>query len=151
LILAVADHAAKAQGEFISAALAKAPPGRERYVATVDASWAALRRPESQALTEIIIATRHDPELAARIADFAQRFDARVSRGARRFAEASGLRDERDDAVEERRFMLATLRGLAIDALLSGPDAASPEPALARLRASRARFYDKHLELREPS
>jgi AcrR family transcriptional regulator len=147
LILAVADHAAKAQGEFISAVLAQAPPGRERYVASVDASWAALQRPESQALTTIIIATRHDPELATRIADFAQRFDAGVSRGARRLAESSGLRDERDEAVEERRFMLATLRGLAIEALLSGASAASPEPVLARLRASRARFYDEHLKV----
>lgn len=146
LILAVADHAAKAQGEFIFAALAKVPPGRERYIASVDASWAALQRPESLALVEIIIATRHDPELAARIADFAQRFDAGVSRGARRLAETSGLRDERDEAVEERRFMLASLRGLALEALLSGANAASPEPALARLRASRARFYDEHLK-----
>ena len=151
LILAVADHTAKAQGEFISAALARAPAGRERYIASVDASWAALQRPESQALIEIIIATRHDPELAARIADFAQRFDAGVGRGARRLAEASGLRDERDDAVEERRFMLATLRGLAIEALLSGANAASPEPALARLRASRARFFDDHFEFKAPS
>ena len=146
LILAVADHAARAQGEFISAALAKVPAGRERYIASVDASWAALQRPESRALIEITVATRHDPELAARIADFAQRFDAGVSRGARRLAEASGLHDERNEAVEERRFMLATLRGLAIEALLSGAGAASPEPMLARLRASRAQFYDAHLK-----
>jgi AcrR family transcriptional regulator len=147
LILAVADHAAKAQGEFITAALAQHPPGRERYIGSVDATWTALQRPESRALLEIIIATRHDAELAARIDDFAQRFDAGVSRGARRLAEASGLRDERDDAVEERRFMLAALRGLAIEAMLSGPTAASPEPALARLRASRARFFDEHMRV----
>jgi hypothetical protein len=97
-------------------------------------------------LLAIIIATRHDPELAARIADFARRFDAGVSRGARRLAEASGLSDEGDQAVEERRFMLAALRGLAIEAMLSGPSAASPKAALARLRQSRARFFDAHLK-----
>ena len=145
LILAVADHAAKAQGEFITAALAQVPAGRERYVGSVDATWAALQTQASRALLEIIIATRHDPELAARIADFAQRFDSGVSRGARRLAEASGLRNDGGEAVDERRFMLAALRGLAIEAMLSGPGAASPEPILARLRASRARFYDKHL------
>ena len=144
LILAVADHAARAQGEFIAAALAEVPAGRERFVGSVDATWAALQRPESRALLEIIIATRHDPELAARIADFAQRFDSGVSRGARRLAETSGLHDDRNEAVEERRFTLAALRGLAIEAMLSGA-AASPEPVLARLRASRARFYDDHL------
>ena len=145
LILAVADHAARAQGEFIAAALASVPPGRERFIGSVDATWAALQRPESQALLEIIIATRHDPELASRIADFAQRFDSGVSRGARRLAEASGLHDEHDEAVEERRFTLAALRGLAIEAMLSGA-AASPEPVLERLRRSRARFYDDHLK-----
>jgi AcrR family transcriptional regulator len=149
LILAVADHAARAQGDFIAAALAKIPAGRERYIGSVDATWAALRQPPSRALLEIIIATRHDPELAARIADFAQRFDSGVSRGARRLAEASGLRDEGDEAVEERRFMLAALRGLAIEAMLSGPGAAPAETILARLRASRARFYDEHLRLGE--
>jgi AcrR family transcriptional regulator len=145
LILAVADHAAKAQGEFIAAALAKAPPGRERYVASVDATWGALNQPASQALLEIIIATRHDPELATRIAEFAQRFDTSFSRGARRLAEASGLHDEGGEAVEERRFMMAALRGMAIEAMLSGA-AASPEPLLSRLRASRSRFYDEHLK-----
>jgi AcrR family transcriptional regulator len=151
LILAVADHAAQAQGEFISATLALHPPGRDRYIGTVDATWAALQRPESRALLTIIIATRHDPELAARIADFAERFDAGVSRGARRLAEASGLSDERDEAVEERRFMLAALRGLAIEAMLSGPSAASPSPALSRLKESRARFFDEHLKPAEPT
>ena len=64
---------------FIAAALASVPPGRERFIGSVDATWAALQRPESRALVEIIIATRHDPELAARIADFAQRFDAGIT------------------------------------------------------------------------
>jgi AcrR family transcriptional regulator len=145
LILAVADHAAKAQGEFIAASLAKAPPGRERYVASVDATWGALNQPASQALLEIIIATRHDPELASRIAEFAQRFDTSFVRGARRLAEASGLHDEGGEAVEERRFMVAALRGMAIEAMLSGA-AVAPEPLLARLRASRSRFYDQHLK-----
>jgi AcrR family transcriptional regulator len=148
LILAVADHAARAQGEFIAATLANVPRGRERYIGSVDVTWAALQRPESLALLEIIIATRHDPELAARIADFAQRFDSGFSRGARRLAEASGLHDEQHEAVGERRFLLATLRGLAIEKMLSGA-AASPEPLLQRLRRARARFYDDHLKAGE--
>src|SRR5580693_10746455 len=36
LILAVADHAAKAQGDFIREGLAEAPAGRERYLASID-------------------------------------------------------------------------------------------------------------------
>jgi len=143
LILAVADHAARAQGEFISAELAKVAPGRARYIASVDASWAALQRPESQALIEIIIATRHDPELAARIPDFAQRFEAGVNRGAQRFAEASGLQDEAGEAAAQRRLMLVALRGLAVETMLSGAEA-QPDAVLALLRQMRARFYDDH-------
>jgi AcrR family transcriptional regulator len=145
LILAVAAHAARAQGDFIVAALREVPPGRDRFIGSVDATWAALQRPESLALLEIIIATRHDPDLAARIADFASRFEAGVARGARRLADASGLQDEGDAVVEERRFLLATLRGLAIDMILGGGKR-TPEPILERLRRSRARFYDDHLK-----
>ena len=145
LILAVAAHAALAQGEFIKAVLSQVPAGRERFIASVDASWAAMQQPEARALLEIIIATSHDPDLASRIADFAQRYDAGVSRGARRLAESAGLQDDGDQAAEERRFVLAALRGLAIETMLSGR-AASPEPILARLKAGRARFYDEHLK-----
>jgi AcrR family transcriptional regulator len=142
LILAVADHAARAQGEFIRTSLAGAPAGRERFIASVDVTWAAFQRAESRALLEILVATRHDQELAARIPDFAQRFEAGVARGAHRFAEASGLRADPAKAAAERRLILFALRGLAIEAQLGGAD---PEPVLALLRRRRAEFYDRHL------
>jgi AcrR family transcriptional regulator len=143
LILAVAQHAAKSQGEFIRAGLAKLPAGRERFVGSVDVTWQAFQTLESRALIEIIIATRHDPELAARIPDFAQRFEAGVNRGAQRFAEASGLQDEAGEAAAQRRLMLVALRGLAVETMLSGPEA-EPDAVLALLRQMRARFYDDH-------
>lgn len=143
LILAVAGHVARAQGDVLKKTLSQLPAGRERFIGSVDATWAAMQRPEFLALIEIIIATRHDRELAGRIADFAQRFDLGVSRGARRLADDSGLLDEGNEAAAERRFMLATLRGLAINVMLSG-DAAQAEPTLERLRRSRAAFYDAH-------
>jgi len=142
LILAVADHAARAQGEFIRKGLAKAPAGRERFIASVDVTWAAFQRPESRALLEILVATRHDPELAARISDFAERFEAGVARGAHRFAEASGLRDDLGEAAAERRLILFALRGLAVEAQLGG--SADPEAVLALLRRRRAEFHDSH-------
>src|SRR5579872_1452769 len=76
LILAVAEHAAKAQGEFIRAGLARHNQGRERYLSSVDVTWAAFQRPESRALLEISIAIRHDAELAARIPVFGERSEA---------------------------------------------------------------------------
>ncbi|HXQ16644.1 MAG TPA: helix-turn-helix domain-containing protein [Caulobacteraceae bacterium] len=143
LILAVAEHVINCQGDFIRAGLAKLPSGRERYIGSIDATWQAFQQPASRALLEIIIATRHDPELAARIPDVGQEFQARVSRGAHRFAEASGLRDERGEAAVERRLILVALRGLAIETMLSG-EQADPEAVIARLRRMRAQFYDAH-------
>jgi AcrR family transcriptional regulator len=72
LILAVAEHAAQAQGAFIRAGLAQRPAGRERFIGSIDVTWEAYQQPESRALIEIIIASRYDTELAARIPDFAQ-------------------------------------------------------------------------------
>ena len=143
LILAVAEHVTRRQGEIIRAGLATLPEGRERYIGSIDATWQAFQQPESRALLEIIIATRHDPELAARLPDFGQEFQARVSRSAHRFAEASGLRDERGEAAAERRLILVALRGLAIETMLSG-DQADPDAVIALLRRMRAQFYDTH-------
>jgi len=145
LILAVASHVALAQGGFIKSIQNEIPAGRERFIGAVDATWTAMQRPESRALVEIIMATRHDAELAAAIDGFAQRYDAGISRGGRRLAEDTGLQDDGDAAAVERRFMMAALRGLAIETTLSG-SAASPEPVLARLRAARAQFYDEHVK-----
>jgi len=143
LILAVADHAAWAQGEFIREGLAKAPAGRERYIASVDVTWAAFQRPESRALLEILVATRHDRDLAARISGFAERFEAGVARGAHRFAEASGLRDDHGEAAAERRLILFALRGLAVETELGG-STTDPEAVLTLLRRRRGEFYDSH-------
>jgi AcrR family transcriptional regulator len=142
LILAVADYAAKAQGDFLREGLAQVPAGRERYLASIDVTWAAFQRPESRALLEIIVAARYDPELAARIPDFVQRFEAGVRRGAHRFAEASGLRDDNGEAAAERRLILVALRGLAVETSLGGGD---PSAVLTLLKRIRADFYDSHL------
>jgi AcrR family transcriptional regulator len=143
LILAVAQHAAATQGEFIRVGLAELPAGRERFVGSVDVTWRAFQQPESRALLEIIIATRYDNELADRIPGFAQRFEAGVARGAHRFAEASGLRDERGEAAVERRLILVALRGLAVETMLSGGEA-EPEAVISLLKRMRAQFFDDH-------
>ncbi len=143
LVLEVAQHAARRQSAFIREGLAQLPAGRARFVGSVDVTWRAFQQPESRALTEIIIATRHDPELASRIPDFAQRFEDGIARGARRFAEAMGLACAAEEAVAERRLVLVALRGLAVATSLSG-EASDPEAVLGLLRRVRADFYDRH-------
>ena len=143
LILEVAQHASRRQGAFIRDGLAALPAGRDRFVGSVDVTWRAFQQPASRALTEIIIATRHDAELATRIPDFAESFEAGIARGAQRFAEAMGLTCAAEDAVAERRLMLVALRGLTVATSLSG-EASDPEAVLRLLRRVRADFYDRH-------
>jgi AcrR family transcriptional regulator len=148
LILAVAEHAAQAQGAFIRAGLAKLPAGRERFIGSIDVTWEAYRQPESRALIEIIIASRYDTELAARIPDFAQQLEASIARGAHRFAERSGLRDDHGEAAAERRLIVVALRGLAVDTMLAGGEA-RPDAVIALLKRMRGQFFDNHLAPRE--
>src|SRR5271156_1199488 len=143
LILAVAQHVTTWQRDFIRAGLAKLPVGRERFIGSIDVTWEAFQTPESRALLEIIIATRHDAELAARIPGRGQEMVERVTRGARNFAEASGLRDELGEAVAERRLILVALRGLAVETMFSNTPTV-PDAVLALLRRMRAQFYDTH-------
>ncbi|HEY3800127.1 MAG TPA: TetR/AcrR family transcriptional regulator [Caulobacteraceae bacterium] len=149
LILAVAEHAAEKERDFIHAKIRNLPKGRERYVGSVDVTWKAFQSPESRALLEIIIATRHDPELAERLPDFAENLNARRLRGATRFAASSGLIDELGEAPAERRLILVALRGLAVETMLAGP-LADPDAVLALLRRMRTQFYDSHVENGRP-
>ena len=143
LILEVAQYAARQQGALIREGLAELPAGRERFIGSVDVTWRAFQSPASRALTEILIATRHDLELATRIPDFANNFEESIARGARRFADAMGLAGAAEEAVAERRLMLVALRGLTVAASLSG-EASDPEAVLRLLRRVRADFYDRH-------
>ncbi|HEX4097154.1 MAG TPA: TetR/AcrR family transcriptional regulator [Caulobacteraceae bacterium] len=144
LVLAVAEQCAAAQGAHIRAGLAKLPVGRERFIGSIDVTWQAFQQAESRALIEIIIASRYDLELAERIPGFAQQFEAGIARGAHRFAEASGLRDEHGEAAAERRLILVALRGLAVETMLSGAQAEA-DAVLALLKRNRAQFFDDHL------
>ncbi len=83
-------------------------------------------------------------ELAARIPDFGERFEAGVTRGASRFAASSGLLDEQGEAPAERRLILAALRGLAIETALAGDAIESGRAVISLLRRIRGQFYDSH-------
>ncbi len=138
------QYAARRQSLFIRDGLAALPARRERFVGSVDVTWRAFQQPQSRrALTEIIIATRHDAELAAHIPGFAHHFEAGIARGAARFAEALGLTCAPEEAVAERRLVLVALRGLAVATSLSG-EQSDPEAVLSLLRRVRADFYDRH-------
>lgn len=141
LILAVAEYAAKAQGMAISSRLADQPPGRERFLHVIDATWAALQEPESVALLEIMIATRNDPELAQRYPDFAQQLEAGLEFGRRRMAAELGV-PESEEMRLFARMTLATLRGLAVETLFAGGPAQGIGEVVRMLKTVRTRFAD---------
>lgn len=141
LILAVAEHAARAQGLAIRDRLAAHPPGRERFLHVIDATWAALQEPESVALLEIMIATRNDPELALRYPDFAEQLEAGLQFGRRRMATELGL-EESEEMDLFARMTLATLRGLAVETLFAGGAAKDTGKVVQMLKTIRTRFAD---------
>ena len=140
LILAVAEYAAKKQGEFLRAHRTTSGSKRDQFVDSIDRLWAALKQPEGIALIEIMLATRHEPELADRYARFARAYERSLARGLAKLAERSGL--EATAALEQQaRFTLTSLRGLAVETMFSGDPHAS-EQSVALLKAYRGAFFD---------
>lgn len=94
----------------------KAP--KEVFYDFPDATWAVLSRPAAMAVTEIMMATRSDPELAERLRAVQAGIEASARSGVvKRLAEA-GI-TERPDGSAIHRLFVAAARGLAIDALFT--------------------------------
>ena len=143
LILAVAAYAARAQGAFIREQVMALPPGRERFIGGVDAVWAALKRPEAIALTEVTLAARSDPELAERYPRFAADVEAAQHRGRLRMAEGIGAPERAEDVDVLAHLTLAALRGLAMESVFVGRPTVQAEKALALLKDLRRRMVDE--------
>ena len=140
LILAVAEYAAAKQGEFLRAHKMTTGSNRDQFVGSIDRLWAALRQPEGIALIEIMLATRHEPDLAEHYARFARAYERSLARGLRKLAERTGL--EATEAVERQaRFTLTALRGLAVETMFGG-DPQAGEQSVALLKSYRAAFFD---------
>jgi AcrR family transcriptional regulator len=143
LILAVAEHAARAQGAFIRERTLSRPPGRDRFVGGVDAVWAALARPEAIALTEIMLAARSDPELAERYPGFAAAVEAAMHRARGRMAEGLGAPERAEEIDVLAHMTLAALRGLAMESVFVGRPTEDAEKVVALLKDLRRRMADE--------
>ena len=143
LILAVATHAARAQGAVIREALETTPPGRDRFLHGVDAIWAALRRPASVALMEVMIAARSDAELAERYPGFAGALEESMHRARRRMAAGLGAEDRAEEVDVMSHLTLVALRGLAMETLFVGRPTKDAEKVVELLKTIRRRFADE--------
>jgi AcrR family transcriptional regulator len=148
LILAVATHAARAQGAAIREQLETKAPGRERFLHGADAIWAALRRPTSVALMEVMIAARSDPELAERYPGFAGEMEKSMHAARRRMAAGLGAEDRAEEVDVMSHLTLVALRGLAMETLFVGRPTQDAEKVVELLRTMRRGLAD---ELQPPS
>jgi len=143
LILAVAEHAARAQGAFITDQLMARSEGRERFLQGVDAIWAALRRPTSVALMEVMIAARSDAELAERYPGFAGEVEKSLHRARSRMAAGLGAADRAEEVDVMSHLTLVALRGLAMETLFVGRPTQEAEKVVELLRTIRRRLADE--------
>jgi AcrR family transcriptional regulator len=146
LILAVAEHAARAQGAFIRAQVVALPVGRERFVGGVDAVWAALKRPEAIALSEVNLAARSDPELTARYPAFANAVENAMHRARIRMAEGIGAPERAQEVDVLAHMTLTALRGLAMETVFVGRPTDDAEKVVELLKDLRRRMADEVAE-----
>jgi AcrR family transcriptional regulator len=142
LVLAVAGHAARAQGDFIRAQVMAHPAGRARFVGGVAAVWQALQRPEAIALMEVTLAARTDAELAQRYPGFAADLEAAMRRARQRMAEGLGAPERAGEVDAMAHLTLAALRGLAMESVFIGRPAGEVEDVVGLLEDLRRRMAD---------
>ncbi|CAN5172371.1 TetR/AcrR family transcriptional regulator [soil metagenome] len=114
LMVAVAEYAARYQNKSVRRLLADVPEGMPRFLALTEATWDVVVQAPAMALLEIMMATRADAVLAARLPNVVQAFESQQSQDVWAMAEALGIIDR--PAIEAMvRLHRAAMRGLAIE------------------------------------
>lgn len=116
LMVATAEHIALMRLAAWREQVRDLPPSPERLGRLVDALWGEVNSPSGVARIEIMLASRSDPELAAKYWPVVIEGDRRHRASVWRLAQSLGCRNRAPiDAVVQ--LYSAALRGLAIDAL----------------------------------
>jgi len=116
LMVAAAGYIAELRGRAHVAGLEGVPLGPERLTRLVDILWGQMSSPSGVARLEIMLGSRSDPELAAKLAPLHARLDERHRDAVWALAKALGATDRKPiDAMVQ--LYAASLRGLSVDAL----------------------------------
>lgn len=118
LMAAVVDHAAAVQDEIVLKAAALNEGGVDMFVSITRATWTATMQPPAMVMLEIMMATRGDPELAARILEVTVALENRQRDNVWLFAESLGITDKRR-IYAMVRLHRAAMRGLALELSLT--------------------------------
>jgi AcrR family transcriptional regulator len=138
LMVAVAQYAADYQNRQVRKHLAEVEPGLPLYLAITEATWAVTIQPPATALLEVMMASRADAALAARLPAVVEAFESQQREDVWRLAQGLGITD-RDQIEAMVRLHRAAMRGLAIELNLQG----NPEAAEASMRLLGR--YKRHL------
>ena len=138
LMLAVAEYAAGKQNRHVRRFLAETPEGIERYIAITDATWSAMSQPAAQALLEIMMASRSDPELSDRLVPVVASLEQFQREGVWELAQELGIK-HRDTVLAMVRLHVAAMRGIAIELNLTG-DAKAAEESMRLLNHYKRRL-----------
>lgn len=144
LMLAVAEQVVREQNKFMQERVQQYAPGRDRFIGLTEATWESVNQPGSQALLEITMASRTDPELGERFPAMAEELANSQRRGAWSLAVLAGITDhEAVDAMSQLH--RAAMEGMALKAL-SKDGAKAMEPLIRMLHDYKVYITDKLIE-----
>jgi AcrR family transcriptional regulator len=119
-------------------ALAASP--RERFFQFPELMWDVLTRPSAMAVLEIMMGSRSDPDLAARLAPLERRIEATSRATVEHILKEGGFPDL-PEFNAMRRLFVAAVRGLSID-LMMIKDRAELEEAIQLLKRLLRALYE---------
>jgi AcrR family transcriptional regulator len=143
LIIGVAEYASAARGAKVLEELAPYPEGPDRFLHGVDAVWASLHTPAANALMEVTIAARSDPELAERYPAFAGDLEDRLRRARIRMANNLGVPERLEEIEAVAHLTRMALNGLAMESVFIGRASPDAPRVIALLKALRQRLVDE--------
>lgn len=118
LMIAVAEYAAGKQNRHVARLLSETKPGMDRYLAITMATWDAMTKPWATALLEILMGSRSDKELRARLPAVIAALETYQREGVWEQAQSVGITDK--ETVEAMEHLhKAAMRGLALDLMFS--------------------------------
>lgn len=113
LMLDVVQHIEREHDEVRRDMLRSYQRGWERFIGITEVAWRTMKLPPAQALLEIEMGSRSDPDLAAKIPPIMREIDRRIMDRIWEVASDAGLTN-REEVETLSRFNLAQMKGLCI-------------------------------------